>query len=494
MNPASPDARRHIRRTRLRKGLQGLHAGVGLILLAALWLMVNYLSFRTFRREDWSRQQLTALSEKTDAVLAGVSAPIRFIAYTGKEFRGRDELEDLLKEYSRRSSLLSVEWVDPDRDIAASKEIKTRFEIAENDQLIVVGPNRHVLVPLDAMLVHEADDTRKLGAEPRVIGFQGEAHITAALLRLSRIDRPVVYFLSGHGEKDPDLFEAVPEAYSDVRERLERDNVEIRKLSIEQSRAIPDDAAAVVVAGPRTRISQPEIDVLRAYLEANGRLLVMVNVLNDAGLEPLLRDWGIQLLPDMVVDPTRTLQGADLHVLEYSEHPITRGMKGIRSIFIRPRSILPAVGSEQKTPGRPHYRPLAGSTKEGWAELDLNTQPITFDPATDQRGPIPISATIEWAFPGAPAPRHPLGRIAIFGDSEFAGNWLRNGGGMLLFQNSVHWLLDTSELIAIPPKNIEEIRLQMDQSSLNTLLFQVAVLLPGAAAILGFFVFSRRRS
>ncbi len=492
-DPGRISAGGHILRMRLRKGLQGLHAAFGLLLLAALWIMVNYLSARNFRREDWSRQRLTEFSEKTSRVLEGLEVPVTLTVFTGKEFRGLDELEDLLKEYARRSRRLTLRWVDPDRDLPEAKEILGKFGVAEADQLIVEGGGRHTVVPLAPMLVMEGDDTRKLGQTPKVVGFQGEAHVTAALLKISSKDTPTVYFLAGHGEKDPDNFENVSEGYSEVRERLERDNLLVRRLLLEEAGGIPDDAAALVVAGPRTRISQPELDLLRGYLESNGRVLFLVDILQDAGLEPLLREWGVHLLPDMVVDPTRTLRGMDLHVTDYGDHAITRSLRGIRSIFLRPRSVLP-VDLPANSADRPRYTALAASTSQGWAELDLETQPVTFDPANDQQGPIPVAAAVEWAFPGAQNPRNPQGRIVVVGDSEFAGNWLRNGGGMQLLVNSVHWLLDSGDLLAIPAKEVEEIRLQMDQHSLNRLLLQVALLLPGAAAAVGLLVFARRRA
>jgi len=482
-------ARKMVRRTRLRKGMTGFHTMVNVGLMVALWAMVNYLAARHNLREDWSRQQLTDLSPKTESVLGGLEAPVRMISLAGKEFRARDEVEDLLKEYERRSDLIEVEEIDPDRDLGETKEIGSRYDISSPDKLVLVSRDRHLVLDMEKMIVMESDDTRKLGMEPRMIGFQGEALITSALLELSRSDRPVVYFLTGHGEKEIDNFEDVPQGYSDVREKLESDHIDVRSLNLEQVRKVPEDAAALVIAGPRTRISQPEVDLLRKYMNDAGRLMVLVDVMNDAGLKPFLSEFGIQLVPDMVVDPARTLRGADVHVTEYGSHPITDTLDQIRTIFIRPRSVLPAESSVGDA-DRPDYTPLAASTAQGWAELNLNEKPVRFDPGVDQQGPIPVAAAVEWAAPdGAAAGR----RLVVVGDSVFAGNWLKNGGGMLFMQNAVNWLLHRDELIEIPAKEVTEIRLQMDRKGLNRLLLRVAVWIPGAAALFGVLVFWRRR-
>ncbi len=482
-----------VTRTRFRKVLSGAHAGIGLLLLLALWGMVNYLAQRRYLREDWSRQQLTDLSEKTDQVLGGIVQEVEITVMSGKEYKGRDELDDLLREYQDRNSLLKLSWVDPARDIAEAKELNLKYQITEPDQLLMVSGERHVVLPLEEFLVYEEDEDRPMGQAPKVIGFQGETYISSALLQLSPQERPVLYFLTGHGEQDIENFEQVQGAYSNIRERLELDNIDVRPLNLEESRGVPADAAAIVIAGPRSRISQPELDLLRRYLERNGRMMVLVDMLQDAGLAPLLEDWGIRLLRDMVVDPSRTLRGADVHVTEYGVHPVTRSLGKIRSIFLRPRSILP-LAPPDPTKDEPRYTALASSTDQGWAELDLQAEPIQFNANVDQRGPIPVAAAIEWAVPGVEDPLSSESRLVVVGDSEFAGNLLRNGGGMLFFQNSVNWLLDRSELLAIPQKTVDEIRLEMDQPALNRLFTQLVLLLPGAAMLLGALVAWRRRS
>lgn len=494
MNGASKQGRKAVRRTRLRKSFTGLHLLLNLALMVALWGMVNYLSFRNGFREDWSRQQLTELSPKTLSVLEGLEAPVKVLSLMSKEFRAADEVEDLLREYERLGGPIEVEFIDPDRDLGATKDLRSRYDLTRPDRLVLVSRDRHIVLDLERMPVMEPDETRQLGRPPRMVGFRGEALLTSGLLELTRTERPVVYFLSGHGEKDIDNFENGPEAYSDVRERLERDNIDVRTLNLEQTRRVPEDADALVVAGPRTRIAQPEIDLLRHYMNERGRMMVMVDVMSDAGLSPLLKEQGVQLLPDMVVDPSRTLQGSDVHVTTYGEHPVTASMEGLRSIFIRPRSVLPADPEGTAAADRPRYTALAASTARGWAELNLKEQPVRFDPGVDQRGPIPIAAAVEWTGNGDGGEAAPGKRLVVVGDSVFAGNWLKNGGGMLLMRNAVNWLLQRDELIRIPPKEVTEIRLRMDQRGLNRLLLEVAVLLPAAAAALGILVSWRRRS
>lgn len=491
MNARMPkDARRALRRTRMKKGLSGIHFGIRIALMLMLWGMVVYLSQRSYQREDWSRQKLTELSAKTLAVLEGIEEPMQVILLISPDAQGASLVEDMVKEFQARQPFVRVEKVDPNRDVSRTQELTSLYEVAEANQILLLYQERHRLVPLEAMRILESDEVRQLGQDPRMIGFQGEAVLAGNMLELSRVKNPVVYFLSGHGEKNIDDFTRSPQAYSQVRERLEADQIELRILNLEERGGVPEDADALVIAGARTRISQPELDLLRAYMNRRGRLAVLVDEGEDAGLSPFLSEFGVQLSPDVVVDPTRTLQGADVHVTKYSSHAITASMDGIRAIFVRPRSVLPAVRSGGEDADRPRFSPLAASSAQGWAEVMPDRTPIEFNPGEDQRGPIPVAAAVESQGTSIEGGR----RLVVIGDSVFAGNWLANGGGMRLLQNSVAWLVEEETLLEVPPRDVTEIRLQLTRSELNGLLLKAAVLLPGLVALAGMTMAWRRRS
>jgi len=490
MNPRMrKEGKRSLRRTRLHKGVHGAHFMIQLSLLVILWAMVIYLSQRTYQREDWSRQQLTELSAKTVSVLESIEEPLQIILLITPDAHGSSLLEDVVEEFAARQPLLQTEKVDPNRDVSRTQELTAKYEVAEVDQIIIEYQGRHRIVPLSSMRILESDEVRELGQEPRMVGFQGEAILSSALLALTRVNSPVVYFLSGHGEKDIDNFDRSQKAYSQVRERLEADQFDVRTLNLEQRGGVPQDADALVIAGATSRISQPELDILRSYMNRRGRLAVLVDAEIDVGLTPLLAEFGVQLSSDVVVDPARTLQGSDVHVTTYSPHPITHAMENIRSIFIRPRSITPAIQAGTADADRPRFSSLATTSSQSWSEVDPEVEPLQFNPGRDQQGPITVAAAVEWNGPGVGNER----RLVAVGDSVFAGNWLANGGGMRLLQNSIAWLVEEDTLLEVAPRDVTEIRLQLSRPELNRLLLQAAVVLPGIAAVLGIFIGWRRR-
>ncbi len=63
-----------------------------------------------------------------------------------------------------------------------------------------------------------------------------EQSLTGAILKVSRETQKVVYFLTGHGQRDPGGFEQ--SGYSQVRDALERDNCVVSTLNLGRS-AVP---------------------------------------------------------------------------------------------------------------------------------------------------------------------------------------------------------------------------------------------------------------
>ncbi len=74
---------------------------------------------------------------------------------------------------------------------------------------------------------------------------------------------------------------------------------------------MPDDAAVVVVAGPKIDFFAPEIDALKKYLDKHGKLLLELDPPDKPDSPPLTNlialahDWGIDVGNNIVVDVER---------------------------------------------------------------------------------------------------------------------------------------------------------------------------------------------
>ncbi len=87
------------------------------------------------------------------------------------------------------------------------------------------------------------------------------------------------------------------------------------------------------------------------------------------------------------------------------------------------------------------------------------------------------------------------GRLAVFGDSDFATNRYFNfSGNGNFFLNTVNWLTEEADLISIQSKTSSPRTLHMTATQGRILFFVSLIILPLIVLVIGISVWVRRRS
>jgi ABC-type uncharacterized transport system involved in gliding motility auxiliary subunit len=197
-------------------------------------------------------------------------------------------------------------------------------------------------------------------------------------------------------------------------------------------------------------------------------------------------------------------------VVAYESHAITKELGNVMTMFPVVRSVQVA----KELPQGITAQGLAMTSTESWAETDLKAlheRHTAFEPDSDRRGPISIAAVAtitpdkkdtnagnsESSEPSeqekSATPR--AARLVVFGDSEFANNNLLpvQGNGNL-FLNTVSWLAEEEDLIAIRPRKGGGSGPVMLTAAQAPLIFWLpVVLLPLGVLGSGAVVFVRRK-
>jgi len=321
-----------------------------------------------------------------------------------------------------------------------------------------------------------------------------------------------VYFTHSHGEHDPGSAER--DGYNRVAAAMGRENYTAEKVVLAQRDSVPDDAAVVVVAGPRIDFFPTEIDGLKKYLGQGGKLLLELDppAKPDAppltNLVALAHDWGINVGNDIVVDASGMgrLLGTDASVpvaANYPSHPITRGFK-LLTAYPLARSVTPVPGGVSG-----HIaQGVVETSDRSWAEMDikglLTTGQVKLDvDKGDRPGPITIVAAVSAPAPAPPAaPKpddksdapKPETRAVVVGDSDFAGNnAIGVQGNRDLFMNIIGWLSQQENLIAIRPKEPDDRRLVLTSAQQANLAWLSLLIIPGFIFGTGVYTWLRRR-
>jgi ABC-type uncharacterized transport system involved in gliding motility auxiliary subunit len=468
----------------------------GVLLLAALLLIVNYFGGKYYKRFDWTRSQLYSLSEKTRNVLKGLKQDVDFIVFLSPE--QQQELyrptTELLQRYGAASPRVHVRVVDLVKNPIQAQQLAQKYGVTTTGVVVTSGNDKRLINSND---LAELDfSSQETAGQPRISGYKGEQLFTSAVIQLSEGKKPRILFTTGHGEHSLD--DQGGQGLSGAQEILGRDNFELSEWASLGKPAVPEGTDLLVIAGPTGSFVQPELDALSAYLNNGGRMLVLLDPtlgtggggLVNTGLEGWLARYGVKAGADVVVDPSNPLPffGAETIFLKsYGDHPITQALSqsGLPILVSLSRSV--GAGS---APGI-KATDLLRTTADGWGETDLAHLDKIGRGPQDLAGPVPVGAVAESA--ATALGRRPM-RLVVFGDSDFATNQLlqANQANIVLLSNTLNWLVEREALLDIPAKKTEQVKLTLTSQQIRS-VYLLAAALPMLSAILGAYVFVRRR-
>ncbi len=496
------DALQRCRRQRRRRMITGLNVVIAVMLMTVAVILVNILVSRFPCRVQLQARSHVALSERTMGLLNGLQADIKVTAFIASESSLYDQVRVLLREYAYVATgieglTLSLDVVDPNRDIARTRALAREYDVAAEDVVVFSCGGRMKSVGIKDLAQYEVELTAS-GIARNLIGFFGEQAFSSAILNVTQEETPVIYFVMGHGERDVEDF-SKQGGFSSIARAVRHDNMEVRRLQLAEHSAVPDDCAALIVAGPDKRLSDFEIRCVEDYLKnRHGRAMFLLDPSVDSGLNPLLDHWGVGLGAGVAAG--LTLSGHELVIASYGKHPITHAFKNVTTMFYMPRPVFATAAARDESNGhgeedRARVTVLAATGNEGWVDQNLSQDPPRYDEGTDRRGVVSVAVAVE---------KGPVGfdveiqstRLVVIGDSYFVSNAAMNsgvGGNVSFFLSSLNWLVERESLLSVAPRPPLELRLEMSQQQWTKVFLLTVVIVPGCIALLGFCVWLKRR-
>lgn len=405
-----------------RQARYGSNAIVMSLAFLGILFVVNLLVYQNPKSWDFTEGQQHSLAPQTIQALASLPEKVTAIAFFTTQTPS-DTARQLLNDFKSKSNgKFDFRFVDPNADPVVTR------------QYGVTGDGKIVLT---------------MGKTSETADFADETSLTQAMIRLISPQARVVYFLTGHGE--PDINSTDNNSLSRARETLESKNYTVKTLNLAATNKVPDDAKAIIVAGPTDPLLTNEVTLLQAYVDKGGSLLVLEDPtpFTKFGASPdpladyLKTQWGITLDNDVVIDLTSSQPFNAISASYSTTAPITQHMTAV-SIMPQSRSLTIA----KDLPQNATVEPLILTAQQSWGETDLasiqSNQQISFDQSTDIAGPLVLAASADNATTS--------GRIVVFGNSIFATNkgFDAYGNGDI-FINSVDWAAQQGNLINITP-------------------------------------------
>jgi ABC-type uncharacterized transport system involved in gliding motility auxiliary subunit len=460
------------------------------LVVLGILIAVNYLSNRRNARWDLTEGSINSLSEQSLRVLEDLEAPLSLVVVD----RGAnlDQHRDRMSMYGGASNRVSVQYVDVERDPLQAKQYG-----------IEVVPT----VVADYM-----------GRRERVTTLE-ERELTSAIIRAVTGAERKLYFVQGHGERDPQA--AGGDGYQGISTLLSGDNVMVETLLLSQTKNVPEDATVVAIVGPGTDFGEEEVAQLREYLTRGGKMLVALDpALGERpsqlpNLVGFLDEWGVEVGNDVVLDLSGRATSPSVVVAAppYPTHPITDSFN-VQTVFPLARSVTAAA---EPAEGRT-VQPIVQTVEDAWAETDIQglqsagAEPEMDEGSGDKAGPVSIGVAVtapvaEPADQAAedkdasdadpaddPDAEPPQTRLVVFGDADFGSNAvLFTFGNADLFLNSVSWLTAQESLIAIRPRERGASQFSITPTQIDAIWWASLVVVPALVAGVGILTWSRRR-
>jgi len=434
-----------------RVGKYGSNALVSTLLGIVLLGMGGYLANRHSVRFDWTESKVNTLTEQTLG---------------------------LLEKYSHASDRIQVRFIDPNSAPGLVEDL------ALDPEALARGLVR-VQVGEDGVVVSELS----------------EASITNALLKLASNTQKKIYFIDGHNERlisnEEGKAAEGKESVGRAAEALRNETYRVEGLNLASSESVPEDADALVIAGPTRAYFDHELEAIRAFVAGGGGVMLLIDPRARTNLYDSLAGWGVVLGDDVVVDQNLALfgQATSPFAGAYSpEHPITSEMRET-TLFPMVRSVEALEG------GAGQWETLVLTSPDSWAERDLDGWRKTGRAALgadDLEGPVPIAmaGTLPSSGEGegdGEGKGKGEARLVVFGDSDWISNeYLDTARNKDLLLNSVNWLLGDVEQIAVRPHTSRASRFQLDAAQYRMIQLLSLFALPEAIAVMGVVAWWRR--
>lgn len=518
-----------------------------LLVIAAIVVVVNLIGMRLFARADLTDQSIYTLSQASRNVVGNLEDRLTVKAFFTKDMpaslmiggasvsckANSRFILDLLEDYrAYGGGDFHYEVVDPLDDEQLEKEAQmyrlqpVQGNVLERDELKVK------IVYMGLVLIYGT----KHETIPVILQVNNlEYELTSTIKRLTAEKLPKIAFLSDFG--------TAADQATEVITRELRKQYEVTKISTKQgSSLIPDDIETLCIIQPKEPLDEWSKFVIDQFIMRGGKVAWFVNKVEaDAGtsqatalsldMDEWTRRYGFVVSNNLVLDASAAMvmmqrqQGQFIMASQIAypgfpevrdfnqDHPITDGMNAGTLFF--PSSIDTAKPAD----GNVAIVPLLQSTEYTivqTGQFDIN--PDTRRERSQFTGGKKIfAAALTGSFPsffkgkGVPTPSDSTAitpalniltessdtRMVVVGDGNLLqGQYIQQGGpNLVLFLNTIDWLSQDTDLLAIRSRDAAVRPLDANISDDTKQRVKLANLIgpPALVLLIGVIRWNRRR-
>lgn len=235
-----------------RRGRLNISTTVMASIFVGIVILANAISFNNYHRFDTTALGQFTLSDQTKNLLENLKTPVDVLAFYEPGDTIGDYADNLLTEYEKYTPKLSHKVIDP----VAHPDQASQFGITQSPAFVFETQTHRKLVSYSDIITMDSQGNNS---------FEVEHPFSSALMEVTGVAQKKVYFLTGHGEHD------INSDYSYAALGLQDDLYQVGIVNLLTDPTIPSDCAALIIASPKTPLTSPEVDIIKAYLQSGDR-------------------------------------------------------------------------------------------------------------------------------------------------------------------------------------------------------------------------------
>lgn len=289
----------------------GAYSSFLTILVIAIVIVVNLVFNKLDFTTDLSSGSLFTLSKDTKNVVKDMDQDVT-IYYMVEDGDEEDYIYNVLKQYNKVSSHISLEKVDPVVNPAFASKQGVDEEVSSNDVIVVNNKTKSAQYVASTDMYYSSYTSYTSSDASYYLDVEGQ--VTSAIQSVISGTKTKMYVMTMHSEQ---------ELGSTLTSAMDKMNIETEDLELATKEAVPDDCDILMLNGPTTDLTEDEKNMLLEYLKAGGS--AMINVAYTTEEMPNFEE-----------------------VLDYYGVSVTRGIicEGTGNYATYPNYIVPTVNSE----------------------------------------------------------------------------------------------------------------------------------------------------
>ena len=454
-------------------------AAIFIVIVVVINMIVGAIPSK-YSQLDVSSSKLYTIGDETKKVLKALDKDVTIyqIAQSGSE---DDTISNLLKRYKDESKHIKVEVKDPVVNPKFASEYTTD-DLAANSLIVVCG-DRNKVISYNDMYSTSVDYNTW---QQTTTGFDGEGQITSAIGYVTSEDLPIMYTLSGHGEKDLD---------SSFKEDIQKANIDIKELNLLTEGKVPDDADCLMIVSPTSDISEEEKTEILDYLEAGGKAMIFSDYTQDdlPNFDAVLASYGVKRAEGIVFEGDSQHYGMQM---PYYLVPTVNSTDASSETASAGSYVLaPYAQGIQKTDDvrdTVTIDSILTTPDQAYSKTNMQSSQIEKED-DDVNGPFDLGVAITEKLDDDKETQIVYYSTANLMESQV--NQMVSGGNEKLLLESLSWMTSTDESssVSISSKSLQSTSLTVTDYDAAFWKICTIGLIPGVFLVAGFLIWLRRR-